>query len=446
MRISNCLALAALCCASGLSADEVTLAGSASRLTGTVRAIDEAGLIELSSTLSPGPVFLKGEAVDKVTFGIAGAAARPPTAEIELTNGDRLPAEIESLDDEKLSILSPDAGRLEIPRAALASMHVGVQRRKVVYAGPKALDEWTGLDGELKNWTYEQGKLIASGTGNAVRKLKLPEQFILRFTLSWQQKTVPNFKIHFADPLKPLGEAADRYFLQFAGAGMEIKRESSKGKRYNTLVQLNRTPNQYPDQQLQVEIRVNRKTARLRLFLNGEPEGEFADPIPDLPTGSAIVLSCITQNGTSQEISGIEVLELDDSHRRHRAEDRGDPKNDSLINRDDERSGGKLLEIRTTDQGRVFRFKSDFQNDPLEVPETEVSTVFFAAKEAKATAADPSFMLRLRGDGLLGVTSCRISEQSLVAEHPLLGKLEFRREGVVSLERTKPKTKAAPGP
>ncbi len=446
MRISNCLALAALCCACRLSADEVTLAGGTSRLTGSVRAIDEAGVLELSSALSNAPVFLKGAEVDKVIFNNGAAAAAPPSSVIELTNGDSLPAEIEALDETKLTILSADAGRLEIPREALASLQLGVQRRKVIYSGPKNLDEWTGLDGALKNWTFDRDSLIASGHADAVRKVKLPQQFILRFTMKWEQKAVPTFKVSFADPLKPMGVEADRYFLQFNGAGIEIKREASKGKHYTTLVQLNRTPNQYPGQQLQVEIRMNRTTARMQLFLNGELEGVFSDPIPGVPSGSAIVLSCITQNGASQEISGIEVLELDDSRGRHRAEDRGDPKIDSLINRDDERLGGKLLEIRKTDQGRVFRFKSDFQNDALEIADAEVSTVFFAAKDAKPPAAKHPFLLRLRGDGVLSVSSCRITPETLSVEHPLLGKLEFRREGIVALERTKSKPKTAPEP
>lgn len=451
MRISNCLILAACCCASGfparLAADEITLSGGASRLTGSVRSIGDDGVLELSSALSPAPVLLKGAALDKVEFSAAAAEAEPPSSVIELANGDRLPATAEALDETKLTVLSPEAGRLEIPREALSSMQLGVERRKVVYAGPKSLEEWNGLDGELKNWTFDHDSLIAGGPATAVKKLDLPQQFILRFMLKWQPKATPNFQVYFADPLKPKGEPSDRYYLQFNGAGLEIKREAAKGKRYNQIVVLNRTPNQFPDRQLRVEMRVNRKTAHLQLFLNGESEGKFADPIPSVPAGSAIVLACITQNGATQEISGIEVLELDDSRGRHRAEDRGDPKNDSLISRDEDRWGGKLLEIRKAGAGRVFRFKSDFQNEPLEIPEADVSTVFFASKDGPAPAAmDHPYLLRLRGDGVLSVSSCRFTTDAVSAVHPLLGRLEFRREGIVSLERPKPKSKAAPEP
>jgi hypothetical protein len=50
-----------------LAADELTLDGGA-RLTGVVRSINEAGVLELLSELSPEPVMLKRGTVEKVEF------------------------------------------------------------------------------------------------------------------------------------------------------------------------------------------------------------------------------------------------------------------------------------------------------------------------------------------------------------------------------------------
>ncbi|MCU0749003.1 MAG: hypothetical protein MUF13_05580, partial [Akkermansiaceae bacterium] len=237
--------------------------------------------------------------------------------------------------------------------------------------------------------------------------------------------------------------------LQFGGAGLEIKREASKGKRYNTVILLNRTPNQYVTRELQVEVRVDRRAARIQLYLNGEPEGEFFDPVPTVPNGSGLMLVSNTQNGVPQEVSNIEVLELDDSRGRHRAEDRGDPKMDSLISREDDRFSGKLLEIRKQGEGKnvVFRMKSDFQENPEEIPDSEVSTVFFAKKDGKAAdPAGPPFVLRLHGKGSLRVASCRFTENEVTAIHPLLGALQFRREGILAMERVDPKPADKPEP
>jgi hypothetical protein len=444
MRISN--AILGLCLAGSLHADDVTLAGGSARLTGTVRSINEAGVVELSSALSPEPLLLKSAAVEKVEFSSKRVTKDPPVAVIELANGDLLPADIEALDERDLTVTSPEAGRLVIPRSALRSMQLGIQRRKVVYAGPRNLEEWTA-GGDVKNWVFEHNGLVANGPASASKKITLPQQFILRFTLKWEARQTPNFQIYFADPLVAKGVACDRYFLRFSGAGLDVKREASKGKRYTDILLLNRTPNQYPERQLQVEIRVDRKGSRFHIFLNGESEGVFIDPIPAPPDGSGITLTSTAPNGSSQEIRDIEILEFDDSRGRHRSEERGDPKNDSLISREDDRWGGRLMEIRRNGAETVFRFKSDFLNEPLEIPAGDVSTVFFATMaHDKAGDKAPPFVLRLRGEGSLHVATCRFTEAAVAAVHPLLGPMNFLRDGIVAMERTDSNSKTAPKP
>ena len=442
------LALGGWCgLAAPLQADNLTLAGDGERLTGTVCSINEAGVLELSSPLSPAPLLLKSGAVEKVEFSSKGGVFTAPGAMIELANGDMLPATVESLVDDRLVITTPDAGRLEIPRDSLKSVRLGLQRQKLVYAGPRSLDEWTGGEDGMKNWVFGRKSLIANGLATASKKLDLPERFTLRFTLQWQARQMPNFQIYFADPLKAKGEPCDRYYLRFSAAGLDIKREASRGKRHTDIQILNRTPDQYPDRRLQVEIQVDRTGSRLQLFLNGEPEGVFIDPVRPMPVGQGITLTSTAASGSTQEISAIEILELDDSRGRNRGEERGDPKQDSLISREDDRWGGRLIEIGKTGDGAVFRFKSDFQKDPLEIPEADVSTVFFAARDGGVPddKAHP-FVLRLRGEGALRVASCQFSEEAVSATHPLLGPLTFRREGIVALERTDLKPRSAPEP
>ncbi len=440
MRISNIipglLAVAIPCHGPILLADDISLSAGGSRLTGSVRSIDEAGVLELSSPLSPEPLRLRDGMVRKVEFSPAAQTPEASPAMVTLANGDQIPAAIEALDEKELTLNSPAAGRLVVPRAALSSLQLGVGGQKLVYQGPKNLAEWSGPDGPPKNLTFEEGKLVASGPISASREFALPPAFILRFTLAWQPKYIPNFQLFFADPLKPKGEPADRYYLQFNGAGFEVKRESTKGKRYLPLSQLNRTPNQFPDRELRVELRVNRPASRVQLFLNGEPEGEFVDPSETVPEGGGLALVCNSSNGNVQEIRNIEILELDDSRGRHRAEDRGDPKNDSLISREDDRWSGRLLGIRRADGVPVFRFKSDFQDEPVEVPEADVSTVFFAKPEAAAEEArDDLHLLRIRGGGSLRVRSCRFDQASVSASHPLLGAITLARASVSALER-----------
>jgi hypothetical protein len=436
-------------CALGgaLMADNIVLNDGA-RLTGTVRSINEEGIVELTSELSPQPVKLKTASIGKIEFVSKDERPKPPGTLVELRNGDILHVTLEALDERILTAVSPEAGRLEIPRSALKCLQLGVLPHRTIYSGPRNLAEWTGTEGDAKNWSFNNNRLMATGPAKASAMVDLPSQFILRFTLKWQPRQSPNFQVFFADPLKPLGDPCDRYYLQFGAAGLEIKREAANGKHYNTLVQLNRSPEQYPDQQLKVELRVDRKSARLQLLLNDEPEGEFVDPIPAVPEGAGITLVFNNPN-SPLEIFNIEVLESDDSRDRHRSEIQGDAKIGSLISREDDRWSGNLIEIRKTAQGPLLRFKNEFQEDLLEIPAADVSTVFFATpNEKNPDPASQPLLLRLAGEGKLHVSSCLFRDDTVSATHPLLGPMTFLRQGIVAMERAddKPKTKVTPNP
>jgi hypothetical protein len=424
-----------------ISADDLTFTDGSSQLTGTVRTIDEQDRVEFLSPLSPEPLLLKGGTIEKVEFSMSNSAPATPSALIELTNGDLLPATIESLDDRILIAKSPAAGRLDIPRNSLSSLQLGIRQRNLVYAGPRGLEEWMDGEADAKNWTFTNNSLVVTGPATASMKLPtLPKQFILRFTLKWKDRQSPNFQVYFADPLKAKGKPSDRYYLQFGTAGLEIKREASMGKRYNTIVQLNRTPTQFPERQVRVEIRTDRNTSRLQLFLNDEPEGAFDDPFSPVPDGSGITLVSNAPSGSTQEILNIEVLDYDDSRIRHHAEERGDPKTDSLISSEDDRWSGHLTKITKTSEGSIFHFfNSDVQKDPLEIPETDVSTVFFSSVNRMNMEGEaPRLILKTRGDGSLRVKSCRFKDDVAYVDHPLLGKLELSRHDIISIVRSRP--------
>jgi hypothetical protein len=413
-------------------ADQVQLAGDG-RLSGTVRSINDEGVVELESPLAGEPILLRGEAVRKVTFSELADQGKIPSSRLELANGDILPVEIESLDEKELKVISPVAGKLQIPRDSLKSLLLGIHPNVPIYQGPAALEEFKSDAQHGDDWTCEDGILSIGGQGRIGKKLQPLKQFIVRFTLEWHNN--PSFQFYFADPLLPAHQPADRYYFQFTPAGTEIKRESTKGKRYTPFVTLDRRPDQYAGNRLQVEIRFDREQSLLYLFLNGEPEGRYIDPVAGATDAGGIAFVSNAGNETETSISEIEVLQWDHNGDRHRTEDRGDPKADSLIGKRGDRFGGKLLAIRPGGEGPIFSFKSDFQDSPIELPESEVSTIFFQQPTNPSKDGAKPFALRLKGDGVLQVSACSFPGDRIEVTHPLLGKLAFARDGVTSLER-----------
>lgn len=435
------------CAISGeIHGDTLTLADD-TRLTGSVRSIHENGVVELESVISPDLIELKAGGVTQVEFDAPRSQIDPPGCFVELTNGDQLPVEVESLDGDSLKVVTADAGPFSIPRIALKSMQLGSRKRKIIYNGPQGLKEWSGASQGGKNWTFANQSLIAKGTGSLAKNFELPLRFVIQLKLKWQE--TPNFEIYFADPLKPGGDPQDRYLLQFNGGGLEIQRESRQGKQFQTVIFSGRTPDQFPTNEVKIEVRVDRKASRLYLFLNDEAEGAGVDPSLSPPLGNGICMVSKSPTTTGQEISEIEVSELDHVGTRHRSENRGDSKKDSMISREDDRWSGHLTSLKKGADGTVFTFKGDFQSEPLEVAESDVSMVFFAEPEkSKSPKSDHPLTLRLRNEGLLTVTSCVFSEAIVTAQHPLLGMMKIERAGISSLQwvraKSKPKSKIKP--
>jgi hypothetical protein len=130
------------------SADDIMLKGDA-RLSGTIRAINDSGVVELSSLLSPESILLTADAVEKVVFSKSLDQSKIPSALVKLSNGDRLPANLVDFDGNLLTVTTASAGRLVIPRADLSSLQFGIFPQKVIYAGPNNAEEWKeGIEGK----------------------------------------------------------------------------------------------------------------------------------------------------------------------------------------------------------------------------------------------------------------------------------------------------------
>jgi hypothetical protein len=432
------LAAFTIAMATSAIAADVSLQGEG-KLTGEITGMDESGAITLVSPISAEPLVLKGDRVRRVVFDSPETADVIPHQRVELVNGDILPATITSMDEASLNIDSPVLGSIAIPREAVASLQLGVYPQRTIYSGPKDFSGWKRDSSGSRSWELEGGGFSINGPGMISRDMGLPEKFIIRFSFRWDSN--PNFLFYFADPLKGSGQRSDRYYLEFSGSGLGIYREAVKrGKVPIKLI--NRSPDQFAGERIDVEIRADRSRGFLEIRINGELEGRFTDSVNPIPTGTGISMVSRATRASGQTIRDIRVLEWDDRGDRHRSEDRGDGKADSLIGRSGERFGGRLLAVRKSGVETVYVFKSDFQKEPLELPEVEVSTIFLGGDSRQPDPED-GLILNLRGKGKMRLSSCVFEGESVTVLHPLLGSMKFNRGGIASLERPEiPKAKA----
>ena len=81
-----------------------------------------------------------------VLKGGLGIGLDDKTSFVTLVSGDRIPGEIISLDDQTLSLKSPVAGDLAIPRALLKSISPNPFDGELIYTGPYTSAGWMTLD------------------------------------------------------------------------------------------------------------------------------------------------------------------------------------------------------------------------------------------------------------------------------------------------------------
>jgi len=413
-------------------ADEVTLDGD-SRLAGSVSAIAENGNITLETPLSPEPLALRGEAVRNIAFSKRAESSVRGDTLLTLTNGDVLPCEIRSLDADRLTLATSFAGDLSVPRAMLTRLTLGAISYRAIYEGPTTLEGW-----EAERWIYQDNTFASQTSGRLGRIFDLPKQFILRFHLAW--KNNPSLQVAFAEASAE--PKSDRYFFQFTNGGIEIKRQIGAEQKQVSLTTLSRPPDQFPESEMEVEIRVDRKDGKLQLWINGQLEARIDDPVGTPPAGGGIAFRSNVGGEGTHRISKIQILAWDVESDRHRTEERGDPKTDALIDSEGGRYSGKLESISTHAGVPLLRFKSPLLDKPMEIPAPEVSTVFFAAPKA-IEAAKPPLVLKVHGGGELHVESCRFAGDRISARHPLLGELALNRAALVAVERPASPSKKA---
>ena len=432
-------ALLGIALATAAHGDNLILTGD-ERISGTVRAINPDGTVLLDTPLSPDPVALKADSVRKVLFSENPAAGGDGNCLVTLANGDTLPGTIEGIDAKNITLVSSSTGKLAVPRSAVASIQPGGDQPVLIYAGPEGFEGWVRDRETSDQWVSEKGAFRVEGKGSISRKLDLPDGFIVRFKVAWRNS--PNLKVSMAATETADGEEQDRYYLTFNPAGMEIKRETATGKRFQSIITLNRLPQQFDGRQVTVELRIDRKSKEIQLWLNGESEGKWQDPMASPPDGNLLVFASSAGENEMQTISEIGVYEWNNKNSRRPAGERGDRTKDALLSVEGERFGGSLLETRKNGAETVYVFKNAFQEQAIEVPESAVSAIYFAEPEGEAENRDKGlFSLKLQGGGVLRVSECGFTPDEVEAAHPLLGKLRLKRGIVTAFERKTPEPK-----
>jgi hypothetical protein len=237
-----------------------------------------------------------------------------------LVNGDRFPGTVTALDADTLTLETPYAGTLRIPRDHVSLMAANPLGGRIFYQGPFAEDDWrmahpsfpdgldapAGEEGEDKDAAEKPDKWVFSGSawywqhkrgGTAlIRDAGMPERSVLRFEVAWKSRL--NLAIAFhADFARPKADGKEEeklrarrpfnpmdatgmtrmfgnsYVLQLYSNYLTLYRATvdEDGKPGFEREHRNTSTLRLGDSgQARIELRSNRRSGEISLFVNDE--------------------------------------------------------------------------------------------------------------------------------------------------------------------------------
>ena len=277
---------------------------------------------------------------------------------VQLTNGDGLAGTIVGLSEQTLTLDTPYAGRLEIPRAMLARLSAlkGEGTRRVDLL---RLSAWTKHSG---TWDDKNGKLTGQ-SGAVSRNLFNMDVASIRCLVTWTGSR-PDFSLILFSLADNYG--AEGYNLYFNGAQVLLQ----QGINNNMGAAQFRAP---ATRKMRVEVLVQKGQGRVVLKVDGRQVADWTTGYQ--AQGAALTLCANSEGQTSFE--DLEVFRGAPRAEEAPAAEVSEDKTDRLVFARSSQLAGRTLGIA---EGKL-QFKSDY--GVLAVPLSELSLLTFAGADAQ---------------------------------------------------------------
>lgn len=393
------------------------------KLRGRLSSIEADGTVQWTHPEARAPIQFSPRNLARISLDPGVGRGRPLNGfVVRLANGNELPGQILTLDQNRLVLNTWYAGTLTIPRKHVRSIRQ-VRTGNLVYEGPNSMEEWTtGRGGQGRGWAFGEGSLVSTRPGLIGRDMKLPDQARIDFDLSWAGNLgllislyVPQIENY----------SSNCYLLNLNSGFIYLNRSSARGGQNNLgqtqVEELGRR------NKARIGIRTSKEQKTFALLVDGNLVKQWRDPGEFAGTGTGLVF--YSQGHGSLNISRIQISEwdgrLDDAGSLEGAA--GNQDTISMVNRD--KVSGTIEKIADNQ----LRLTSDFA--PLSIPLERIDRIELAGATSEGIKEDDSMVrIGLPNEGLVLVKLERMNRERAVVSSPVFGKAEFKPEAFRSIE------------
>jgi len=399
-------------------------------LSGDINSLDK-DRVALNSPLASNALEIKTESIDRIVFPDQDKDTPTHTERLILTNSDVIPCNVISMDDKNLLISTWYAGKFSIPRTSIHSLQFGISEDESIYKGQDGLSQWSTREG---NWTLSDSNYSCRGAGTIARKLDLARNVRFNFDLSWKEK--PNFVFRFCAENDASMTRQDTYELLFNSAGMQIRRFENSKQPGVPLADIPIKPHSVSEQSLHIDLRVNRGSKLITLFINGKEEGTWPDPFAESKGNYIILNSRSSKDGTCM-ISNLQVSSINDGSLPRHREKNITTKTDVLLDSEGEKISGSITSISEAEPNkRKITFAANYSANPIQVPDRRISTLFFAQSEKDVPPSPTTFTAMLAGNGAIQLENPILKNDQMLCQHPILGSFNINIKALAHIKQS----------
>ncbi len=424
-----------LCCLALPTQAETLEFKNGDRLIGDILSMTPNSLT-LSCPLANAPLEIYPSAIRKITFPVPSDLPNAHTQRLTLTNGDTFPCKILSLDNKELHITTWYAGNFTIPRQHIQALQFGISEEKTLFLASGQPNQWDVQKGKW-SWSQKNSSFSCSGLGTLAQEVELPDNIQFSFTLAWRE--TPKCIFRFCAENSTPNKNQNTYELQFNSAGLRILRFTNDIKTPETITSIPLKPHNVKKESLDIKIQLNRKKGELTLYIDDIHLS--TSPIQHPKTeGKFIVFNNRTKAKKACTIKNFKITTLHDATAML-PPNKDALKSDLLLDSEGEELSGEITSITTEGGKQTIHFSH--LKSPLHIPARRIAALLFATHK-KQPLPTSTYVSTLRQHGSFHAQSITLDQNSLICEHPLLGKFTLDPKALQSLTHQEKEDDSSP--
>lgn len=395
---------------------DVLMFFSGDKLQGKLTGIEADGTILWTHPEAKTPLQFLSKNAEKIVLPGGGSGGRTEHAfTVKLVNGNQFPADIISLDGDRLLVNTWYGGQITVVRKMIDCI-VPRQKSSLLYEGPTSMEGWVSGRGNRRTWDFKDEALINSKQGLIGRDLKLPDKAKLDFDMAW----TGNLSLLLSLYVPSVENYSNNcYMLQLNSGYLYLNRSSNRGGQNNLgqvqIEEMNRKNKAH------IALRMNKEQKTIALIMDGALVKQWKDPGEFAGTGTGI---CFYAQGQGTiRISNIEMSDWDGRMDELGGGGTAVFEQDTVTMQNKDKVSGKLVKI----ENKNMTFESSFAK--LDIPLERVGRIDFSGDKKNTEKADSKeSRIKLVGDGNITLRLEKMTRDKASGASQSLGKLELKPE------------------